>query len=82
MLNEVPVEYYSPLDSEGVRQDIASRPELAGGSVDYIAPKEYMVSPSIWPWKGSKSFFQARLSCMILISICGQIYRGNHVSNL
>lgn len=44
MLNDVPIEYFSPLDHEGVRQDIASRPELNGGSVEYIAPKEYMVS--------------------------------------
>lgn len=43
MLNDVPMEYFSPLDNDGVRQDIASRPELNGGSVDYIAPKEYMV---------------------------------------
>ena len=46
MLNDVPIEYFSPLDHEGVRQDIASRPELNGGSVEYIAPKEYMVSTS------------------------------------
>ena len=44
MLNDVPIEYFSPLDHDGVRQDIASRPELNGGSVEYIAPKEYMVS--------------------------------------
>lgn len=44
MLNDVPMEYFSALDSEGVRLDIANRPELHGGSVDYVAPKEYMVN--------------------------------------
>ena len=43
MLNDVPMEYFSALDNDGVRLDIANRPELNGGSVDYVAPKEYMV---------------------------------------
>ncbi len=47
MLNDVPIEYFSALDHEGVRLDIAQRPELNGGSVEYIAPKEYMVRASL-----------------------------------
>lgn len=46
MTNDVPVEYYSALDHNGQRQDLDQRPELRGGSVEYIAPQEYMVSPA------------------------------------
>lgn len=41
----VPNDYYSPLDSNGVRQDINERPELLRGCVEFIAPSEYMVRP-------------------------------------
>ena len=44
MLNEIPVEYFCSLDHDGVRTDLEQRPELRGGSVEYIAPAEYMVS--------------------------------------
>lgn len=43
--NEIPVEYFCSLDHNGVRTDIEQRPELRGGSVEYIAPAEYMVGP-------------------------------------
>lgn len=45
MPNEVPVEYFSPLDSEGRRADHNERPELSRGCVEYVAPAEYMVRP-------------------------------------
>eukprot|EP00002_Diphylleia_rotans_P002347 TRINITY_DN114_c0_g1_i2.p1 TRINITY_DN114_c0_g1~~TRINITY_DN114_c0_g1_i2.p1 ORF type:complete len:810 (-),score=160.55 TRINITY_DN114_c0_g1_i2:379-2808(-) len=45
LTNEVPAEYYSPLDSEGIRRDIKERPELTNGTVEFIAPSEYMVRP-------------------------------------
>lgn len=43
MLTEVPLEYYCAVDGNGVRHDIDQRPELSQGSVEYIAPQEYMV---------------------------------------
>ena len=43
MLTEVPLEYYCAVDGNGVRHDIDQRPELSRGSVEYIAPQEYMV---------------------------------------
>ena len=43
MLTEVPMEYYCAVDNNGVRHDIDQRPELRSGSVEYIAPQEYMV---------------------------------------
>jgi protein transport protein SEC24 len=35
--------YFAPLDVSGKRSDIASRPELRLGSVEYVATKEYVV---------------------------------------
>ena len=42
--NEVPMEYFAGLDQAGRRLDEAERPELTCGTVDYVAPREYMVS--------------------------------------
>eukprot|EP00955_Chlamydomonas_euryale_P035993 350293-Chlamydomonas_euryale.AAC.2 len=41
-LNDVPPEYFCSLDGEGRRADAAQRPELSCGTVEYIAPAEYM----------------------------------------
>eukprot|EP00761_Pharyngomonas_kirbyi_P013520 gb/GECH01013549.1/.p1 GENE.gb/GECH01013549.1/~~gb/GECH01013549.1/.p1 ORF type:complete len:878 (+),score=189.28 gb/GECH01013549.1/:1-2634(+) len=41
--NDVHMDYYSNLDSNGNRTDLASRPELINGSFDIIAPREYHV---------------------------------------
>lgn len=49
MLNEVPVEYFSTLDANGIRRDIAERPELNCGTVEWVAPQEYMVRPPMPP---------------------------------
>ena len=48
MLTEVPLEYYCAVDGNGVRHDIDQRPELSQGSVEYIAPQEYMVRRASW----------------------------------
>jgi protein transport protein SEC24 len=45
--NEVPNEYYSPVDMAGVRVDRDQRPELTRGTVEFVVPKEY------WAKKGS-----------------------------
>lgn len=43
-MNDVPVDYYSGIDmATGRRTDEAQRPELSFGSVEYVAPTEYMV---------------------------------------
>jgi hypothetical protein len=50
MINEVPMDYFCTLDATGKRLDAAERPELSRGSVDWVAPQEYMVgSPSSIP---------------------------------
>lgn len=43
--NDVPSAYFAPLDEKGVRTDVNERPELSRGSVEFIAPSEYMVRP-------------------------------------
>ena len=44
-VNEVPPEYFSHLDEDGSRRDKAQRPELSSGSVELVAPSEYMLRP-------------------------------------
>eukprot|EP01012_Entosiphon_sulcatum_P000662 TRINITY_DN10113_c0_g1_i1.p1 TRINITY_DN10113_c0_g1~~TRINITY_DN10113_c0_g1_i1.p1 ORF type:complete len:1008 (-),score=117.50 TRINITY_DN10113_c0_g1_i1:166-3153(-) len=43
--NDVPQEYFAALDANGVRRDIATRPELTHASCEFVAPPEYMVRP-------------------------------------
>jgi len=45
----VPGEYFSHLDATGRRMDMDQRPELTKGSVEIIAPTEYMVRPPMPP---------------------------------
>ncbi|KAJ7531587.1 hypothetical protein O6H91_14G050000 [Diphasiastrum complanatum] len=49
LLNEVPMDYYCPLDADGKRRDVNERPELSQGSVEFVAPTEYMVRPPMPP---------------------------------
>jgi protein transport protein SEC24 len=44
-LNEVPQEYFGSLDANNQRTDIDERPELTRGTVEFVAPQEYMVRP-------------------------------------
>lgn len=39
--NDVPMEYFSPTNPQGVRVDRDQRPELTRGTVEYMVPKEY-----------------------------------------
>ena len=43
--NEVPSSYFCHLDANGQRRDKDQRPELCTGSVELVAPAEYMVRP-------------------------------------
>ncbi|MCL7031933.1 hypothetical protein MKW94_000124 [Papaver nudicaule] len=47
--NDVPGEYFANLDASGRRIDMDQRPELTKGSVDFVAPTEYMVRPPMPP---------------------------------
>eukprot|EP00256_Glycine_max_P010053 XP_003520784.1 protein transport protein Sec24-like At3g07100 [Glycine max] len=49
LLNDVPSEYYAQLDATGKRVDINQRPELTKGTVEFVAPAEYMVRPPMPP---------------------------------
>ncbi|KAE8675234.1 Protein transport protein Sec24-like [Hibiscus syriacus] len=48
-LNDVPGEYFANLDATGRRIDLDQRPELIKGSVEFVAPTEYMVRPPMPP---------------------------------
>jgi protein transport protein SEC24 len=47
--NDVPSDYFCPLDQSGRRRDAAERPELHRGSIEFVAPAEYMVRPPMPP---------------------------------
>ena len=47
--NDVPVDYFCALDENGVRRDVAERPELRSGTVEFLASAEYMVRPPMPP---------------------------------
>ncbi|PWA89651.1 sec23/Sec24 protein transport family protein [Artemisia annua] len=49
LLNDVQGDYYAQLDSTGRRVDLDQRPELTKGSVEFVAPAEYMVRPPMPP---------------------------------
>ncbi|XAR58583.1 hypothetical protein NMG60_11014050 [Bertholletia excelsa] len=49
LLNDVPGDYFAPLDANGRRVDLIERPELTKGSVEFVAPTEYMVRPPMPP---------------------------------
>lgn len=44
-VNDVPHAYHGPIDELGRRTDAASHAELSSGSVEFVAPVEYMVRP-------------------------------------
>jgi len=45
LLNDVPSDYYCSLDAGGRRRDHAERYELNSGTVEFVAPADYMVRP-------------------------------------
>jgi len=48
-LNTTPSSYYCGLDANGKRHDADKRPELNHGSVEFVAPDEYMVRVPVPP---------------------------------
>ena len=48
-LYAVPGDYFAHLDATGRRIDTDQRPELMKGSVEFVAPTEYMVRPPMPP---------------------------------
>ncbi|XP_074285606.1 protein transport protein SEC24 A-like [Silene latifolia] len=49
LLNDVSGDYFAQLDATGRRIDADQRPELNKGSVEFVAPTEYMVRPPMPP---------------------------------
>ncbi|XP_065628208.1 protein transport protein SEC24 A [Quercus suber] len=49
LLNDVPGDYFAHLDATGKRIDLDQRPELTKGSVEFVAPTEYMMRPPMPP---------------------------------
>ncbi|KAH9619758.1 hypothetical protein KSS87_018487 [Heliosperma pusillum] len=49
LLNDVTGDYFAQLDATGRRVDADQRPELNKGSVEFVAPTEYMVRPPMPP---------------------------------
>lgn len=45
----VPGDYVAPLDATGRRIDADQRPELIRGSIEFVAPTEYMVRAPMPP---------------------------------
>lgn len=43
--NDVPGSYFCQLGPDQIRQDLKDRPELRSGSVEIVAPSEYMMRP-------------------------------------
>ncbi|KAL0458191.1 UNVERIFIED_CONTAM: protein transport protein Sec24-like [Sesamum latifolium] len=49
ILNDVPGDYFAHVDASGRRVDLDQRPELTQGTIEFIAPAEYMVRPPMPP---------------------------------
>lgn len=74
LVNEVPVEYFCALDAAGRRLDHAQRPELSGGSVEYVAPAEYMVRAPMPPtYVFVIDVSTAAAACGMLTTVCETI---------
>ncbi|KAK8313186.1 hypothetical protein V6Z11_D01G092800 [Gossypium hirsutum] len=72
LLNDVPGEYFANLDATGRRIDLDQRPELIKGSVEFVAPMEYMVRPPMPPLY----FFLIDVSISAVRSVVAQTIRS------
>ncbi|KAK9828118.1 hypothetical protein WJX81_006860 [Elliptochloris bilobata] len=72
--NDTPLEFQCALGPDGQRLDVQEHSEMACGSVEYIAPQEYMVRPPMPP-----AFFfvidvsQAAVASGVLAHVCRAI---------
>ncbi|KAG4161724.1 hypothetical protein ERO13_D01G073800v2 [Gossypium hirsutum] len=68
----LPGEYFANLDATGRRIDLDQRPELIKGSVEFVAPMEYMVRPPMPPLY----FFLIDVSISAVRSVVAQTIRS------
>lgn len=72
--NEVPPEYYAPVDPSGVRVDRMQRPELMMGTVEFLVPKEYWVKEPVGlRWLFLVDVSQESINRGLLAGVCDGI---------
>lgn len=81
--NDVPPEYYAPLDTAGNRLDRLQRPEQLMGTVEYVVPKEYWSkSQSGLRWLFVLDVSQEAVSRGFLRACCDGIQSALYGGNL
>lgn len=63
MVCECPPEYFCTTDGQGKRMDYHQRPELSQGSVEFIAPQEYMVCSQLTSVQSCLTCIGCELCC-------------------
>ncbi|EER23231.1 Sec23/Sec24 family protein [Coccidioides posadasii C735 delta SOWgp] len=81
--NDVPSEYYAPLDPSGIRVDRMQQPELMLGTVEFMVPKEYWnKEPVGLRWLFVLDTSQEAVNGGFLEACCegiiGALYGGQH----
>jgi protein transport protein SEC24 len=84
--NEVPPEYYAPIDPSGARVDRMQRPELLMGTVEFLVPKEYWAKEPVGlRWLFLIDVSQESVNRGFLEGVCegimGALYGGEDVAS-